>query len=63
MTFTKKKVPNKIRMIFEGLLEVFISRFFFLLFGLWGYWHCEHFWPFVPASGDTEDDCGEGDGM
>jgi hypothetical protein len=34
-----------------------------LLFGLWGYWHCGHSWPIVPASGDIEDDCGETDGM
>jgi hypothetical protein len=37
--------------------------FFLLLFGLWGYSHCGHFWPIVPASGDSEDDCGEADGM
>jgi hypothetical protein len=30
---------------------------------LWGYWHCGHSWPIVPASGDSEDDCGEADGM
>jgi hypothetical protein len=35
----------------------------FLVFGLWGYWHCDHSWPIVPASGDSEDDCGEADGM
>jgi hypothetical protein len=29
----------------------------------WGYWHCGHSWPIVPASGDSEDDCGEADGM
>jgi hypothetical protein len=28
-----------------------------------GYWHCGHSWPIVPASGDSEDDCGEADGM
>jgi hypothetical protein len=33
------------------------------LFGLWGYWHCDYSWPIVPASGDSEDDCGEADGM
>jgi hypothetical protein len=27
---------------------------------LWGYWLCGHSWPTVPASGDSEDDCGEG---
>jgi hypothetical protein len=36
---------------------------FFLLFGLWGYWHCGHSCPIVPASVDSEDDCGEADGM
>jgi hypothetical protein len=34
-----------------------------LLFDLWGYWHCGHSWPIVPASGDSEDDCGEADWM
>jgi hypothetical protein len=33
--------------------------FFIFLFGLWDYWHCGHSWPIVPASGDSEDDCGE----
>jgi hypothetical protein len=33
------------------------------LFGLWGYWLYGHSWPIVPASGDSEDDCGEADGM
>jgi hypothetical protein len=33
------------------------------LFGLWGYWLCGHSWPIVPASGDSEDVCGEADGM
>jgi hypothetical protein len=31
--------------------------------GLWGYWHCGHSWPIVPASGHNKDDCGEADGM
>jgi hypothetical protein len=34
-----------------------------VLFGLWGYWHCGHSWPIVPTSGDSEDVCGEADGM
>jgi hypothetical protein len=34
------------------------AGFFFL-----GYWHCGHSWPIVPASGDSEDDCGGADGM
>jgi hypothetical protein len=37
--------------------------FFFLILVLWGYWHCGHSWPIVPASADSEDDCGEADGM
>jgi hypothetical protein len=36
---------------------------FFFNSGLWGYWHCGHSWPIVPASGDNEDDCREADGM
>jgi hypothetical protein len=36
---------------------------FFFNSGLRGYWHCGHSWPIVPASGDSEDDCGEADGM
>jgi hypothetical protein len=35
----------------------------FLLFGLGGYWHCGHSWPIALASGDSEDDYGEADGM
>jgi hypothetical protein len=34
-----------------------------LLFGLWGYWHCGYSWPILSASGESEDDCGEVDGM
>jgi hypothetical protein len=40
-----------------------LVSFFFFFTGLWGYWHCGHCWPIVPASGDNEDDCGEVDGM
>jgi hypothetical protein len=36
---------------------------FFLNSGLCGCWHCCHSWPIVPASGDSEDDCGEADGI
>jgi hypothetical protein len=39
------------------------ATIFLLLSGLWGYWHCGHSWPIVPASGDSEDDSGEADGM
>jgi hypothetical protein len=34
-----------------------------IIIGLSGYWHCGHSWPIVPASGDSEDVCGESDGM
>jgi hypothetical protein len=44
----------------KNILYIFI---YLWLFGLWGYWHCGHSWPNVPASGDSEDDCGEADGM
>jgi hypothetical protein len=41
-----------------------VLMFCFFNSGLWGYWHCGHSWPIVPASGDSsEDDCGEADGM
>jgi hypothetical protein len=39
-----------------------IAEFFFVFF-LSGYWQCGHCWRIVPASGDSEDDCGEADGM
>jgi hypothetical protein len=38
-----------------------VSGFFLILDR--DYWHCGHSWPIVPASGDSEDDCGEVDGM
>jgi hypothetical protein len=41
----------------------FHSHVIFFYSGLCGYWHCCHSWPIVPASGDSEDDCGEADGM
>jgi hypothetical protein len=37
--------------------------FLLLLFGVWVYWHCGRAWAIMPASGDSEDDCGEADGM
>jgi hypothetical protein len=37
--------------------------FLLCIFGLRGHWHCGHSWPIVAASGDSEDDCGEADGM
>jgi hypothetical protein len=40
-----------------------VTQAVFFNSGLWGYWHCGHSWPVVPASGDSEDDCGEADGM
>jgi hypothetical protein len=61
-------IINKGFLILVYFLPTLMSRkevawFFFLLFGLWGYWHCGHSWPIVPASGDNEDDYGEADGM
>jgi hypothetical protein len=41
----------------------FTTYWALFLSALWGYWHCGHSWPIVPASGDSEDDCGEADGM
>jgi hypothetical protein len=47
-----------------GLLWWEAGDYFFLfIFGFRGYWHCGHFLPIVPALGDSEDDCGEADGM
>jgi hypothetical protein len=44
----------------KTMLIQMLSYSFFLR----GYWHCGHSWPIVPASGDSEDDCGEAaDGM
>jgi hypothetical protein len=43
---------------------VFVCLFFiFYFFVFLGYLHCGQSWPIVPASGDSEDDCGEADGM
>jgi hypothetical protein len=42
---------------------VMLKLSFFFNSGLWGYWHCGHSWPIVPASSDSEDDCGETDEM
>jgi hypothetical protein len=50
-------VPGKVR---GNLTKPMI---FFFNSGLWGYWHCGHSWPIVPASGDSEDDCGDADGL
>jgi hypothetical protein len=42
---------------------IYSLTFFILNSSLWGYWHCCQSWPIVPASGDSEDDCGEAHGM
>jgi hypothetical protein len=47
----------------NGFRDRAISLCIFLNSGLWGYWHCGHSWPIVPASGDSEGNCGEADGM
>jgi hypothetical protein len=46
-----------------GIHTAFVTFFLFIYFFFIGYWHCGHSWPIVPASGDSEDDCGEADGM
>jgi hypothetical protein len=43
----------------QRIVQIHLRFSLFLLFGLWGYWHCGHSMPIVPASGDNEDDCGE----
>jgi hypothetical protein len=48
---------------FERAKTIYVSFFLFVGGWLWGYWHCGHSWPIVPASGDNDDDCGEADGM
>jgi hypothetical protein len=48
-------------MVSGGIKET--CFFFILLFGLSGCWRCGHSWPIVPALDDSEDDCGEVDGM
>jgi hypothetical protein len=45
------------------VITISYSTHFFLNSGLWGYLHCGHSCPIVPASGDSEDDCGEADEM
>jgi hypothetical protein len=61
-------LPAKL-LFFKHFTCLIARKFFFFtiasffLFGLRGYWHCGHSWPIVPASGDSEDDYGEADGM
>jgi hypothetical protein len=56
-----KVSPHKLK---KKTLELWRGhQIFLLLFSLRGYWHCGHSWPIVSASGDSEDDCGEADGM
>jgi hypothetical protein len=56
-----QKVPPKVGNSLPGHMALYPRRPYCSLFncGLWGYWHCGHSWPIVPASGDSEDDCGE----
>jgi hypothetical protein len=60
ITFITAYFLLKIRIYALPLNEPSTTHFFF---GLWGYWHCGHSWPIVPASGDSEDDCGEAERM
>jgi hypothetical protein len=60
---TEPDNPPPPELSFQTLRGGVRGRIIVLLFSLWGYWHCGHSWPTVPASGDNEDDCGEADGM
>jgi hypothetical protein len=51
-----------IKLVIRNFFQPIIS-FLWFLFGLWGYLQCGHSWPIVPASGNSEDDCGEADEM
>jgi hypothetical protein len=53
--YKKKSVSDSMRYL--SVLKFFFNS------GLGDYWHCGHSWPIVPASVDSEDDCGEADGM
>jgi hypothetical protein len=44
-------------------MVIVVMPILLLFFFLWGYWHCGHSWPIMPASDDSEDDCGKADGM
>jgi hypothetical protein len=46
-----------------GAAKISSFFFFFLNSGLWGYWQYGYSGLIVPASGDSEDDCGEAVGM
>jgi hypothetical protein len=52
-------VPNQKYVMNMG--PILNGYYYYLV--LWGYWHCGHSWPIVLASGDSEDGCGEADGM
>jgi hypothetical protein len=57
------RFEHRMSMMLPIIAYTFLHPFFLINSGLWGYWHCGLFWPIVPASGDSEDDCGEADGM
>jgi hypothetical protein len=54
---------NRVIALCSHFAEYSKGFFFFFNSGLWGYCHCGHSWPILSASGDSEDDCGEADGM
>jgi hypothetical protein len=60
----QKKVADALSMVIYSSSEQ-LKNYIILIFlcGLWGCLHCGHSLPIVPASGDSEDDCGEADGM
>jgi hypothetical protein len=47
LSFTPTSMPHHLCMV-HTVTDVTI---FFLLFGLWDYWHCGHSWPIVPSLG------------
>jgi hypothetical protein len=65
-TFVHHKIPHDQTRVWTRAAAVGSRRllfYFYCLFRLWGYCHCGHSWSIVPASGDSEDGCGETDGM
>jgi hypothetical protein len=57
-----KKTPQKKNCLLSFLLPIFFIFYFFFI------WYVRllallPLWPIVPASGDSDNDCGEADGM
>jgi hypothetical protein len=58
-----ERLSNVYLECYRSVTFSFIIIILLSLFGLWGYWHCSHSRAIVPASGDSEDDREEADGM